>query len=525
MPRVKAPATASATYLHALLDLAPSVAAAPNIQSAMSQVLERLEHILGSSSGVVVLRDTPESELAIAAATGLPWQAVRRIRYQEGEGIIGRVVATGKPVVVPRVSQEPLFLNKTGIVKHTGAGGDATFVCVPIPAGGRSAGALGVALPHRADADVGPIATLLGVVAALLGQSVRVFTLMQAERQRLTDENAQLRQELRERYDFRNIIGNSRPMQALFAQIAQVARGNTTVLIRGESGCGKELIAHAIHYHSARASKPFVKLNCGALPEGLVESELFGHEAGAFTDARSARKGRFEQAHGGTLFLDEVGELSQATQVKLLRVLQEREFERLGGTQTIRVNVRLIAATNRDLEASVQDRSFREDLYYRLNVFSLFLPPLRDRKPDILLLADHFVEKYASEHGKDVRRIATTAIDMLMSYHWPGNVRELENCIERAVLVSEGGVLHGHDLPPTLQTAEVSGTLPRVSLAAATAALELDLIQDALKTSRGNIARAARLLDTTERVLAYKVGKLRIDPARFKPTAQRHINV
>ena len=526
MPKVKAPAPASATYLQALLQLAPAVAAAPNLQTAMSQALERLEDTLGSQTAVVVLRELPDGDLSIAAATGLPWQTTRRIRYRVGEGIIGRVVETGRPVVVPRVSQEPLFLNRTGIVKQTpGAQADATFVCVPVPAGGQIVGALGVTVAHRVETEVEPMATFLGVVAALLGQSVRVSSLVQAERQRLSDENAQLREELKERYDFRNIIGNSRPMQSLFAQITQVARGNTTVLVRGESGCGKELIAHAIHYHSARATKPFIKLNCGALPEGLVESELFGHEAGAFSDARAAKKGRFELAHGGTLFLDEVGELSQATQVKLLRVLQEREFERLGGTQTIRVNVRLIAATNRDLEAAVKERTFREDLYYRLNVFSLFLPPLRDRKPDILLLADHFVEKYAAEHGKDVRRIATTAIDMLMSYHWPGNVRELENCIERAVLVCEGGVLHGHDLPPTLQTAEVSGTLPRTSLAAATAALELDLIQDALKTSRGNIARAARLLDTTERVLAYKVGKLRIDLRRFKPASQRHINV
>ncbi len=525
MPIVKAPPPVSATYLQALLQLAPLLVAAPNLQTAMARALEQLETTLNSQTGMVVLRDTPQGDLAVAAATGLPWQTTRRIRYRPGEGIVGRVVDTGKPVVVPRVSREPLFLNRTSIMKGSGAGCDAMFICVPIPAGGETVGAIGVTLSCGTDAEVGPMSTFLGVVAALLGQSVRVSALLQAERQRLSDENAQLRQELKERYDFRNIIGNSRPMQNLFAQITQVARGNTTVLIRGESGCGKELIAHAIHYHSHRASKPFIKLNCGALPEGLVESELFGHEAGAFTDARSAKKGRFELAHGGTLFLDEVGELSQATQVKLLRVLQEREFERLGGTHTVRVNVRLIAATNRDLEAAVRERTFREDLYYRLNVFSLFLPPLRDRRPDILLLADHFVEKYATEHGKDVRRIATTAIDMLMSYHWPGNVRELENCIERAVLVCEGGVLHGHDLPPTLQTAEVSGTLPRTSLAAATAALELDLIQDALKTSRGNIARAARLLDTTERVLAYKVGKLRISLSRFKPGHQRNINV
>ncbi len=524
MPRVNTRVAVGPPYLQVLHELAPAMAAAANQNAAMALLLERLDVALEPHSGIIALQDGADSDapLGVAAATGVPWQTARRLRYRLGEGIIGRVVQTGRPIVVPRVSQEPLFLNRTGVATRAGSA-DATFVCVPIQSGRQTVGAIGLTLPHRSGQDVEALSRFLGVIASLLGQTVRVFRLMQAERARLTDENAQLRQELRERYDFRHIIGNSRPMQALYAQIAQVARSTTTVLIRGESGCGKELIAHAIHYHSARASKPFIKVNCGALPEGLVESELFGHEAGAFTDARTLKKGRFEQAHGGTLFLDEVGELSLATQVKLLRVLQEREFERLGGQQTIRVNVRLIAATNRDLEAAVRERAFRDDLYYRLNVFSLFLPPLRDRKPDILQLADHFVEKYAAEHGRDVRRIATTAIDMLMSYHWPGNVRELENCIERAVLVCEGGVIHGHDLPPTLQTAEVSGTLPRTSLAAATAALELDLIQDALKTTRGNIARAARLLDTTERILSYKIGKLRIDLRRFKPGSTKNV--
>jgi Nif-specific regulatory protein len=288
------------------------------------------------------------------------------------------------------------------------------------------------------------------------------------------------------------------------------------VLIRGESGTGKELVAHAIHYNSPRAGKPFVKVSCGALPESLIESELFGYEPGAFTDARAQKKGRFELAHGGTLFLDEVGELSPPTQVKLLRVLQEREFERLGGVRPIKVNVRLVAATNQDLEAAVKAGVFREDLYYRLNVFSIYLPPLRERRPDVPLLADHFVEKYAAAHGKDVRRIATTAIDMLMSYHWPGNVRELENCIERAVLVCEGGAIHAHHLPPTLQTAEVSGTLPRLSLEAAVSSYEKDLILDALKSARGNRAKAARLLDSTERILGYKVRKYGIDGRRFR---------
>jgi Nif-specific regulatory protein len=302
----------------------------------------------------------------------------------------------------------------------------------------------------------------------------------------------------------------------VYEQVAQVAGSNTTVLIRGESGTGKELLAHAIHYSSPRAEKPFVKVSCAALPESLIESELFGYEKGAFTDARAQKKGRFELAHGGTLFLDEIGELSAATQIKLLRVLQEREFERLGGIEPVKINVRLIAATNKDLELAVQAGSFREDLYYRLNVFSIFSPPLRERRPDIPLLADHFVEKFAAAHGKDVRRIATTAIDMLMAYHWPGNVRELENCIERAALVCEGGVIHGHHLPPTLQTAEVSGTVTRISLAAAVEGYEKDLIQDALKSARGNRARAARLLDTTERIIGYKIKKYGIDSDRFR---------
>jgi Nif-specific regulatory protein len=302
----------------------------------------------------------------------------------------------------------------------------------------------------------------------------------------------------------------------VYEQVAQVAGTGTTVLIRGESGTGKELIAHAIHYSSPRAKKPFIKVSAAALPETLIESELFGYEKGAFTGAQARKKGRFEMAEGGTLFLDEIGDLNLSTQVKLLRVLQEREFERLGGTETVKVNVRLIAATNKDLEKAIADGSFREDLYYRLNVFTIFTPPLRERKPDVLLLADHFLEKYAREHSKRIRRISTPAIDMLVAYHWPGNVRELENCIERAVLVCDGHVVHGHHLPPTLQTAAASDTITRLSLTDAIEGYEKDLIQDALKTTRGNCARAAKLLSTTERIIGYKVKKYGIDPVRFR---------
>jgi len=497
-----------------LLELSQTLGSTLNLRSALLRVLEILEESHGTLSAAIALKDERGGDLAVEAATGA--SKVRgEARYRLGEGITGRVVQSGRPIVVPRVSREPLFLDKSGVFKKSGKD-ELSFVCVPIKADKDTVGALGVALPYHKDRSYEQEAKFFGIVGSMVGQAVRIHNLVEAERQRLLDENTKLRQELRERYDIRNIVGSSRAMQQVYEQVAQVATTGTTVLVRGESGTGKELVAHALHYSSPRAKKPLVKVSCGALPESLIESELFGYEPGAFTDARAQKKGRFELANGGTLFLDEVGELSPATQVKLLRVLQEKEFERLGGVQSIKVNVRVVAATNKDLEAAVKDGVFREDLYYRLNVYSIYLPPLRDRRPDLPLLADHFVEKYARAHGKDVRRIATSAIDMLMSYHWPGNVRELENCLERAVLVCDGGVIHAHHLPPTLQTAEVSGTLLRQSLKEALDAQEKDLIQDALKSARGNRAKAARLLDTTERIIGYAVRKYGIDPSRFK---------
>jgi Nif-specific regulatory protein len=295
-----------------------------------------------------------------------------------------------------------------------------------------------------------------------------------------------------------------------------VAKSDTTVLIRGESGVGKELVAHAIHYNSRRAARAFIKVNCAALPETLIESELFGHEKGAFTGAIYQRKGRFELAAGGTIFLDEVGDFSPSTQIKFLRVLQEKEFERVGGTETIKTDVRVIAATNRDVETLIAEGKFRQDLYYRLNVFTIHVPPLRDRKTDIPLLADFFVERYSRLNHKEIQRISTPAIDMLMSYHWPGNVRELENCIERAVLVSNDQVIHGHHLPPTLQTAEATGTAHQGSLQDALDELERELILDALKSWRGNMAKAARSLGLTERLMGLRVRKHGIQRKRFR---------
>jgi Nif-specific regulatory protein len=275
-------------------------------------------------------------------------------------------------------------------------------------------------------------------------------------------------------------------------------------------------VAHAIHYNSLRAGKPFIKVNCAALPESVIESELFGHEKGAFTGAVASRKGRFELADGGSLFLDEVGDLTPATQIKLLRVLQEKEFERVGGTGTLKVDVRLVAATNLDLERLIQEGRFRQDLYYRLNVFPIHIPPLRERKTDILLLADFFVEKYSLKNHKSIRRISTPAIDMLMAYHWPGNVRELENCVERAVLLSGDEVIHGHHLPPTLQTAEASGTAFKGALQNTLENVERELLLDALKSTRGNMAKAARTLGLSERIMGLRIRKYGIDARRFR---------
>ena len=506
--------TPQARQLSDLLELSQTLGSIPNLKAAFARALETLEAHHGIRSGTILIHDPQTGVLRLEAATGIGASAARRGSYRPGEGISGRVVGSGRPVVVPRVSREPLFLNRFGTWDRKK--GDLSYLSVPIVVDRNTVGALGVALPYQKDRRYDEEVQFLGILASILGQTLRVHGLIESERERLLDENVKLRQELRGRYDLRNLVGHSRAMEQVYGQVAQVAGASTTVLIRGESGTGKELVAHGIHYNSPRAEKAFVKVSCGALPESLIDSELFGHEKGAFTDARAQKKGRFELADGGTLFLDEVGELSPSTQVKLLRVLQEREFERVGGTETIKVNVRLLAATNKDLELAIKAGTFREDLYYRLNVFSVYLPPLRERRPDVPLLADHFVERYSSAHGKDVRRIATTAIDMLMSYHWPGNVRELENCIERAVLVCDGGVIHAHHLPPTLQTAEVSGTLTPQALDQAVGSFERDLIQDALKSARGNRAKAARLLQTTDRILGYKIRKYRIDPERFR---------
>jgi DNA-binding NtrC family response regulator len=329
----------------------------------------------------------------------------------------------------------------------------------------------------------------------------------------LRDENRQLKEELGRRYEFDNIIGRSAPMQEIFATITRVAPSRATVLLAGESGVGKDLIARAIHFHSPRRDRPLVKINCTALPENLMESELFGYEKGAFTGAATSKPGKFEQADTGTVFLDEIGDVPASIQVKLLRVLQEREFERLGSNVTRHIDVRVIAATNQDLRAALEQGTFREDLYYRLNVVPLNIPPLRERKEDIPFLAGHFIHKLAPDTGSNVESITDAAMNKLLAYHWPGNVRELENVIERSLVMATGTTLDAPDIrlemaPRSRQQPDEHPFLPEgMSLDQ----YEQEIIREALRRADGNKSQAARLLGLTRNALRYRLTQMGLE--------------
>ena len=506
--------------LHSLLEIDHALEYSPRVKAGLNRTLEILENQHGATRSAIVLRATGTSELRMEASRGLTPDEQRAFLRTEG-GFTDRVLESGKPIVAPKATEES-FLCKRDSASTVIHSNEVTVICVPVIINRETSGVLSLETRYEKNRDCNITLWFLSLVASMIARALKIAHLSDLEKHpdsethRPPSDIARIREEIRERYDFSNLIGNSGPMHQVYEQISKVARSNATVMVRGESGTGKELIAQAIHTNSLRKSGPFIKVNCAALPDALIESELFGFEKGAFTGAHAEKKGRFELAEGGTLFLDEIGELNAATAVKLLRVLQEREFERLGGIRTLKANVRLIVATNKDLEKAIVAGTFRQDLYYRLNVFSIFVPPLRERKSDVLLLADYFLDVFNSAHGKHVKRISTPAIDMLMSYHWPGNVRELSNTIERAVLVCDDHVIHGYHLPPTLQTAEATATVLNVSLKQSVEAYEKDLIHDTLKTTRGNCAWAARLLRTSERVINYKVQKYSIDCSRFK---------
>ena len=502
--------------LDILSKISHSIVHQHNVSTLLEDVLEILDTEMGMSRGILTLRAQGTDIFVIEASKGLTGEEKKRGQYRIGEGIVGRVAMTKKPELVKDINLDDTFLNKT---RSRQKGAPIAFLCVPVIYRRNVIGTISIDSLTDDIEILNNDLNFLKLVADVLAEAVQNIREQIEERESLMAENKQLRHQLGDLYQPGNMVGKCNAIQTVYMQIAQVADSTATVLIRGESGTGKELAAKAIHFSSPRKNNPFVAVNCAALPENLIESELFGHERGAFTGATQRRKGRFELANGGSIFLDEVGDISPAVQIRLLRVLQERILERVGSNESLKVNIRVIAATSRNLERAIEEGFFREDLFYRLNVFPIHLPPLRERRSDIILLADHFLNKYNAMYSKRIRRISTTAINMMISYHWPGNVRELENCIERAVLTCADDVMHGYTLPPSLQTSDETNTaiLPDdgTDLATIVNSYEKEIIVDTLKKVRGNVAASARCLKTTQRILHYRIKNLGINPQQY----------
>jgi len=500
-----------------LFDISYTLESSLELHDVIRPVLLKMAGGLGMKRGTITILNRDDGKVSISEAVGFPGGETQQEYLKACQELIRQVMESGLAIVVPDISKEPV-LRARWQPEPPACPGDpgAAYICVPIKFGAEVIGALSVERILDGAVRLSADRRLLSLIANVIAHTVHFHQVAQEKLESLQRENERLQHQIQTSFRPPNMIGNSEVMRSVYRHIEQVANSITTVLIRGESGVGKELIARALHDQSPRRNKSFVKFNCAALPESIIESELFGHEKGAFTGAIALRKGRFEVAEGGTIFLDEIGDVSPATQVKLLRVLQEKEFERVGGHTPIKANVRILTATSRNLEQMIEQDKFRADLYYRLNVFPIYAPPLRERKTDLLLLADYFVEKYAQLNQKKVRRISTAAIDLLMSYHWPGNVRELENCMERAVLLCQDKSIDAYHLPPTLQKKEACEQGPGGRLDTAVAALEYEMIVAELKGCDGNMAAAARKLGLTERQMGLRVKKLGIDFKRFR---------
>lgn len=500
-----------------------------NMEETLKQMLSCLHEMAGMQFGMVTLYNEERHGMLVQALHGVNAEITRdasKIKYRINEGILGNVQAKGETQVIAKVSQDPRFLDRLSLYDY-----DLPLICVPLGSRSEPAGVL-AAQPMSSNLnELASRTRFLEMVANLILQTLQLSNTVQKEKQELQNHNDHLKLKatqqqiptLKQGFDF--MVGNSAVMQQIFEAVKLVAKFDTTVLVRGESGTGKELIATSIAGNSPRANAPFIKLNCAALPDNLLESELFGHEKGAFTGAVKMRKGRFELADGGTLFLDEIGEISASFQAKLLRVLQEGEFERVGGHNTIKVDVRIVAATNRPLELDVRSGDFREDLYYRLNVMPIHLPALRERLTDLADLARFLVAKIAKRQGRTLK-ISDGAIRLLMGHNWPGNIRELENCLERASVMSESGLIDRDvvminqctmKMPsPSLQDNSPS-TVPATAQLAPEAG-EIDERQrviNALEQSGWVQAKAARLLGMSPRQIAYRIQTMNIHVRRI----------
>jgi len=488
--------------LIALLEISKILNSSFELKENLFKALKVLSDILDMQRATITLYEAETNTLQIAVAYGLTSEQIARGKYKIGEGIVGRVFLTGEPMVIPNIGKEPMFLNRTGARVQKD---NISFLCVPLKIEDEILGVLSVDRIFSEEVDLEEDVRVLNIVAALMAQYLKLYQLFSKERK----EKESLSLELKKRYRLRNVIGISDKMQEVFKTALKAAKSKATILLMGESGTGKELIAKAIHFESDRAKGPFVAINCAAIPENLLEAELFGYEKGAFTGALVSKPGKFELANGGTIFLDEIGDMSLSLQAKLLRVIQEKVFERIGGTKPIKVDVRIIAATNKDLENMVKEGSFREDLYYRLNVIPIFLPPLRERREDIPLLIDHFLKKFNKEYGKNLG-ISDEAVKALINYSWPGNVRELENTIERLVVLTEGEEITFEDLPFYIKKhkkSKLEFLKDFKSLPAQIELIEKKAIEEALKACNYNQTKAAKLLGLTKRQINYKIKK------------------
>ena len=513
----------------ALYEIARVLSLSTDLSKGFNTALHILSEVLGMDNGTLSLFDPVTGEVFIEAAPEMSDDERILGRLRPGEGVVGRIFATGMPVVVPDAADEPLCRSRAGARRDPEADRRA-FLGVPVQDGRAVLGVLTVDRPHRAGPpSFGRDLRVLGAVAHLLAVRVRLMQLENPHRRAARDVPAVVPDPER----FPGVVGTSTKMREVLALVARVAQSRATVLLRGESGTGKEVVARALHDASPRAERPFVAVNCAAMPDALLESELFGHEKGAFTGASGARQGRFEQADGGTLFLDEVGELSPAAQAKLLRAVQERQFERVGGIRTVTVDVRLVAATNRNLEQMIRSGAFRLDLYHRLSVVTVTLPPLRDRPEDVLPLARHFLRQLGEENGRELDLVPEIA-DRLVACRWSGNARQLRNCLERAVVVAEGPRLGPGDFgcrlgggscgcgfeeaaePAEAVAAALSAPAPAATPAAPAGPQgERERVVAALERCGWVQAKAARLLGMTVRQLAYRVHKYAIPLERL----------
>ncbi len=483
-----------------------------SFKETVGEVLKTLYSFWDVGLSFIALYDRSLKALKIVGAFGFSEEEIRRGIFKKGEGITGKVFKSGVPAVLQNIKESSEFLNKTRIRERLS--GNETFVAVPVKVGGDIVGVLAVFKRFSSRESVEKGVETLMILGTLIGMFYKLNMKIEEERKWWEEEKKILREELRKSYNIHGIVGTSDAMMNLIETIKKVAETETTVLITGESGTGKSLIARAIHFMSKRKDKPFVTINCAAIPETLLEAELFGYERGAFTGAYTSKRGKFELANGGTIFLDEIGDMPLSLQAKLLRVLQDKEIERLGSEKILKVDVRIIAATNRDLRLLVKEGKFREDLYYRLNVVPIHVPPLRERKEDIPLLVEHFLSHFNSKYGKRVR-ISPEAMKVLIDYEWLGNVRELENTIERLVVMNEGTV-GVSDLPPHIVAGSTKTKRDEpLDLPKHIEATEREKIIEALEKTGYVKSRAAKLLGYTLRQLDYRIKKYGIPVKRF----------